>query len=112
MCGHRSEHCVAGTSQELIVRDIARTDQLDASCIEAALIELLDERVRLGGGYKGKDCLGCRIARPLQERREVWVLQGYADVLGDRASRCEITALESRLGFLAGGEVADQCDDL
>src|SRR5262249_38833656 len=98
--GDRPQDRVAHGRQKLIVRNVSWADQFDSGFIQTPLHKLLGERASLDGWHEYKYRLRGRVARTLQERGEVWILQRHADEFRDLSPSCQITAFENCLGLV------------
>src|ERR1035437_5896123 len=77
MSGHRSDRGIAHAGKQVVIRHVARSDQLDAGLVEAAFGELLHERAALTGGHEDKDGVRFGVSGALQE-----ILNAGATVIG------------------------------
>ena len=112
MRGDHADHRVAHLRQQIVVRHVARADQLDAGLVEATFGKLLHESAALTGRHEDEDGIRLGVGGALQERREVRVGERHLDRLGDLAAAC-LEALGKRLlGVGARCVVGDDGDDL
>src|SRR5947199_9549229 len=82
-----ADHCITHAVEQVVGGDVAGADQLDAGFVEPALGELLDESTALAGGHEYEDRVGLGVARALQERREIRILERNADRFRELAAR-------------------------
>src|SRR5262249_36470540 len=64
VCRHDAEHAVSHAVEEVVVGDVARSEQADAGLVETALQELPDEGRRLTGRNEHVEALRCSIPYP------------------------------------------------
>ena len=77
----RSDHAIghfAHAVQNIVIGDVAGTDQLDARFVHAALGELLHQRSTCARGHEHIDRIGLQITYFLQEWGKVGVAHGHA----------------------------------
>ena len=75
--------------------------------VEPALDELPHQRGRLTGRDEHEETIRRRVAGPLQERREIRVLQRDSQRFDDLAARPGKAVLEEGLEVVAGSEIGD-----
>ena len=109
--GHRAEHDVAHVVQGVVVGEVAGTEQPDPRLVEPALDELPHQRGRLTGRDEHEKAVGRRVARPLQERCEIRVLQRNSQRFDHLPTRPGKAVLEEGLGIVAGSEIGNHADD-
>ena len=81
--GDGAERGIPHVVEQVVVHDVAGTDDPDAALVEAALGKLLHEIAALAAGHEHEHGVGFGILHALQERREIGIHQGHLDLLDD-----------------------------
>ena len=110
--GDRTERGVAHVVQEIVVHDVAGTDDPDSGSAETALGKLLHEVPALTSGNEHVQRIRFGVLDALQKRREIRIDQRNLELLDDLAAAGEKAGFEELKGVIAGRVVGGQCRDL
>ena len=99
MRGDDAEHRIGHVGQIVVGREVAGGDEADTGLVHAALEKLLHQRARLVVRHEGEQRVRAEIARALQERREVGVIERHAQRGEDLRAALGGDVLERGLRF-------------